>query len=55
MIATDTVGPGEVALSLALTVGTAVAVLAFGARVYRAGITRTGARIPLMQALGRRG
>lgn len=54
-IATDTVGPVEVALSLALTVGTAVAVLAFGARVYRAGITRTGARIPLRQALGHRG
>ena len=30
------------------------AVLAFGARVYRGGITRTGARIGLRQALGRR-
>jgi ABC-2 type transport system permease protein len=53
-IATDTVGAGEVVLSLALTLVTAAAVLAFGARVYRGGITRTGARIGLRQALGRR-
>lgn len=53
-IATDTVGLGEVLLALALTVASAAAVLAFGARVYRSGITRTGARTPLRQALSRR-
>ncbi len=52
-IATDTVSVGAVALSLALTLATAAAVLAFGARVYRGGITRTGARTSVRQALGR--
>ncbi len=52
-IATDTVSAGAVAVSLALTLATAAAVLAFGARVYRGGITRTGARTSVRQALGR--
>ncbi|WP_217924041.1 ABC transporter permease [Miltoncostaea oceani] len=51
-IATDTVSIGAVAVSLALTLATAAAVLAFGARVYRGGITRTGARTSVRQALG---
>lgn len=52
-MATGTVGVGEVALALVLTLALAAAVLWFGARVYRGGITRTGARISLRQALGR--
>ena len=52
-IATDTVSLGGVLIALALTVATAAAVLAFGARVYRGGITRTGARTSVRQALGR--
>lgn len=53
-IATDTVGLGEVLLALALTLLASAAVLWFGARVYRGGITRTGARTSVRQALGRR-
>ncbi len=53
-IATDTVGMGGVLLALALTLATAAAVLWFGARVYRGGITRTGARLSVGQALGRK-
>ncbi|MGE3141373.1 MAG: ABC transporter permease, partial [Thermoleophilia bacterium] len=53
-IATDTVGIGGVLVALALTLAAAAAVLWFGARVYRGGITRTGARISIGQALGRK-
>jgi len=45
----------QMALALALTLATAVAAVWFGARVYRGGITRTGARLSLREALGRGG
>ena len=50
-VAAGGVPAGQMALALALTLGTAVASIAFGARVYRGGITRTGARTSLRDAL----
>lgn len=52
-IAGDAVSTGEVLAVLAVTLVAAVALIALGARVYRAGITRTGPRIRLREALGR--
>jgi ABC-2 type transport system permease protein len=52
-MATETVSPAGVALSLAITLATAAAVLWAGARVYRGGIIRTGPRTRLREALGR--
>jgi ABC-2 type transport system permease protein len=54
-VATDSVGAGELLLALALTLAAAAALVAFGARVYRAGITRSGPRVPLREALAARG
>ena len=51
-IAAGAVGAGEIAIPLVLTLALAAALLALGARVYREGITRTGARISLREALG---
>jgi len=50
-IAAGTVGAGEVALALALTLALAAAILVIGARIYRSGITHTGARTSIAQAL----
>ncbi len=50
-IAAGTAGAGEVALALVLTLALAAAILVVGARVYRTGITHTGARTSLAQAL----
>ncbi|MBJ7455245.1 MAG: ABC transporter permease [Thermoleophilia bacterium] len=50
-IAAGAVGPGEIVLALALTLASAAAILALGARIYRAGIVQTGARISLRTAL----
>jgi ABC-2 type transport system permease protein len=45
------VGTAEVLAALALTLALAAAILALGARVYRAGIVQTGSRISLRAAL----
>ncbi len=50
-IAAGAVGTGEVLAALALTLALAAAILAVGARIYRAGIVQTGARISLRAAL----
>ena len=54
-VAAGGVPAGQMALALVLTLATAVAAIWFGARVYRGGITRTGARLTLREALGRGG
>lgn len=50
-IAAGAVGTGEILIALALTLACAAAILALGARIYRAGIVQTGARISLRAAL----
>jgi ABC-2 type transport system permease protein len=50
-IAGDAVSTGEVLAALALTLASAAVLIALGARVYRTGITRTGPRIRLREAL----
>lgn len=50
-VAAGGVPAAEMALALALAAATAVAATLFGARVYRAGITRTGPRVRLRDAL----
>ncbi len=50
-VAADSVSAVEVVAALALTLASAAALIAFGARVYRAGITRTGPRVRLREAL----
>jgi ABC-2 type transport system permease protein len=50
-VATGGVPPAQMALALALTVAAAAAAVWFGARVYRGGIVRTGARTKLRDAL----
>lgn len=50
-VATGGVPAGEMALALVLTVATAIGAIALGARVYRGGITRTGPRMSLREAL----
>ena len=50
-IAGDAVSAGEVVAALAVTLVAAAGLIALGARVYRAGITRTGPRIRLREAL----
>jgi ABC-2 type transport system permease protein len=50
-IAGDAVATGEVLAALALTLAAAAVLIALGARVYRAGITRTGPRTHLREAL----
>jgi ABC-2 type transport system permease protein len=54
-VAVGGVPAAQMALALILTLGTAVASIAIGARVYRGGITRTGARTSLREALRTRG
>ena len=50
-VAAGGVPTGQMALALALTLATAVGAVALGARVYRGGITRTGTRLKLREAL----
>jgi ABC-2 type transport system permease protein len=50
-VAAGGVPAGQMALALALTVAAAAAAVWFGARVYRGGIVRTGARTRLREAL----
>jgi ABC-2 type transport system permease protein len=50
-VAVGGVPAGEMALALALTVACAMAAVWFGARVYRGGIVRTGARTSVRDAL----
>jgi ABC-2 type transport system permease protein len=50
-VATGGVPPEQMALALVLTVAAAAAAIALGARVYRGGITRTGPRLSLREAL----
>jgi len=50
-VATGGVPAGEMALALVLTMAAAIAAIAYGARVYRGGITRTGPRLSLREAL----
>jgi ABC-2 type transport system permease protein len=50
-IAAGAVGTGEILIALALTLALSAAILALGARIYRAGIVQTGARISLRAAL----
>ena len=50
-IAADAVSTGEILAALALTLAAAVVLIMLGARVYRAGITRTGPRVRLREAL----
>jgi ABC-2 type transport system permease protein len=50
-VATGGVPAPEMALALVLTVAAAVGAIAYGARVYRGGITRTGPRLSLREAL----
>lgn len=50
-VAAGGVPPAQMALALALTAASAVAAVWFGARVYRGGIVRTGARTRLRDAL----
>jgi ABC-2 type transport system permease protein len=50
-VATGGVPAGEMALALVLTVAAAIGAIALGARVYRGGITRTGPRMSLREAL----
>lgn len=52
-ITLETVGPVEVALAVALTIATAVALMAVGARVYRAGLVAGGPRLGLRAAVAR--
>lgn len=52
-IAGGAAGAGQIALALILTLGLAALILAVGARIYRSGSVRTGARTSLRQALGR--
>jgi ABC-2 type transport system permease protein len=54
-VATDSVGAGEMLLALALALAASAALVAFGARVYRTGITRSGPRVSLREALAARG
>ena len=54
-VATDSVGVGEMLLALALALAASAALVAFGARVYRTGITRSGPRVSLREALAVRG
>jgi ABC-2 type transport system permease protein len=53
-LAGDAVSTGEVLLALAVTLVAAAGLIALGARVYRAGITRTGPRVRLREALAAR-
>ncbi|MGE0027566.1 MAG: ABC transporter permease [Thermoleophilia bacterium] len=50
-VAAGGVPPAQMALALVLTAASAVAAVWFGARVYRGGIVRTGARTKLRDAL----
>jgi ABC-2 type transport system permease protein len=50
-IAGDAVSTGEVLGALALTLAAGAVLIALGARVYRTGITRTGPRVRLREAL----
>ncbi len=50
-IAAGAADPAQIALALVLCLALALAILIAGARVYRTGITRTGARTPLREAL----
>jgi ABC-2 type transport system permease protein len=50
-VATGGVPAGEMALALVLTVAAAIGAIAYGSRVYRGGITRTGPRLSLREAL----
>ena len=50
-VATGGVPPEQMALALVLTVAAAIGAIGLGARVYRGGITRTGPRLSLREAL----
>lgn len=52
-IGLGTVGPWEVAFALALSLATIPVLVWFAGRVYRNAVLRTGARVPLREALGR--
>jgi ABC-2 type transport system permease protein len=50
-VAAGGVPAGEMVLALVLTIAAAIGAIAYGARVYRGGITRIGPRMSLREAL----